>query len=530
MALDGDLGDLISKGLPTGAELTVRHISSTPAPSAALFAAAPGHEPEPTFCESHFLSLSIDSDQHDGAEVIVFGMEVLVYNSAHLTTIFVSKADSTGFLHLLKLPKRVSILRFISHTFLSYLVRTHQRPGVRLVVSLFARAQDQYLFPGSIENSEKHVLDDRGLIKWWCRAIDPILREYEPESASQDSKAPDKAVEAAQASATAYLIVPGSDRFETRNFSFRRRLRQIRKVIRGGLQVIPCIKCAMIRRLRRDDELPENNENEARGSGNGQWRSVKTLDQFWEMMSFRQECSAGRLVGFLWLVINPPGLMSSTTMASQTRGQHKSVADLNNEQLSKISTDTKPSIEASEQAESNEVSPGTPEPGKAASDAPKTFDRPSTSSGDQVQSPLQAVNPFFWPEAGRGHVVLSQENYKEMMDGVLDHFYDKNEIVASTKNFVDQVTCLADQLTWGQKVTGTYIANTHPTDLSSTANTLDGGLVRKRKPQDENSGGSTVDKGATENSNGHEHSISTPSQSAPVTMLNSNLVRKKKKT
>ncbi|KAJ6155741.1 histone H3-K56 acetyltransferase [Penicillium chermesinum] len=538
MALDGDLGDLISKGLPTGAELTVRHISSTPAPSAALFAAAPGHEPEPTFCESHFLSLSIDSDQHDGAEVIVFGMEVLVYNSAHLTTIFVSKADSTGFLHLLKLPKRVSILRFISHTFLSYLVRTHQRPGVRLVVSLFARAQDQYLFPGSIENSEKHVLDDRGLIKWWCRAIDPILREYEPESASQDSKAPDKAVEAAQASATAYLIVPGSDRFETRNF-----FPQTAKTDPQGhprwLASYPLHqmchdpsappRCLVPRLpddpktrflIDLDDELPENNENEARGSGNGQWRSVKTLDQFWEMMSFRQECSAGRLVGFLWLVINPPGLMSSTTMASQTRGQHKSVADLNNEQL----------IEASEQAESNEVSPGTPEPGKAASDAPKTFDRPSTSSGDQVQSPLQAVNPFFWPEAGRGHVVLSQENYKEMMDGVLDHFYDKNEIVASTKNFVDQVTCLADQLTWGQKVTGTYIANTHPTDLSSTANTLDGGLVRKRKPQDENSGGSTVDKGATENSNGHEHSISTPSQSAPVTMLNSNLVRKKKKT
>src|SRR5208282_769802 len=34
----------------------------------------------------------------------------------------------------------------------------------------------------------------------------------------------------------------------------------------------------------------------------GEWRSVKTLDQFWEMMAFRQECSAGRLVGFIWIV------------------------------------------------------------------------------------------------------------------------------------------------------------------------------------------------------------------------------------
>jgi regulator of Ty1 transposition protein 109 len=45
----------------------------------------------------------------------------------------------------------------------------------------------------------------------------------------------------------------------------------------------------------------------------GQWRSVKTLDQFWEMMSYRQECSAGRLVGFLWMVFSP-GKSSDETL------------------------------------------------------------------------------------------------------------------------------------------------------------------------------------------------------------------------
>jgi hypothetical protein len=47
-------------------------------------------------------------------------------------------------------------------------------------------------------------------IKWWCRVLDPILREHEPESALQETKALDQTVEAAKASATAYSMLPGN--------------------------------------------------------------------------------------------------------------------------------------------------------------------------------------------------------------------------------------------------------------------------------------------------------------------------------
>jgi regulator of Ty1 transposition protein 109 len=36
-----------------------------------------------------------------------------------------------------------------------------------LRIHVFARSQDQYLFPGSIDNKGKRVLDDKGLCKWW---------------------------------------------------------------------------------------------------------------------------------------------------------------------------------------------------------------------------------------------------------------------------------------------------------------------------------------------------------------------------
>ncbi|KAJ5688918.1 hypothetical protein N7462_003310 [Penicillium macrosclerotiorum] len=540
MASDGDLGDLLAKALPTGVELTVRHVSSTPAPSTALFAAAPGREPEATFCENHFLTVSIDSPKVNGGEIIVFGMEVLVYNTAHLTTIFVSKADSTGFLHLLKVGQKVSVLRLISNTFLSFLVQTHQRPGVRLVVSLFARAQNQYLFPGSIDNAEKHVLDDRGLIKWWCRAVDPILRDHEPESVSKDSKLMHQGAESAKASATAYLIVPGCDRFETRNFfpltaksDGQDRPRWLSSYPVNQMCHDPSAppRCLIPRLpddpktrflIDLDDELPESAEGQDAPPSTGLWRSVRSLDQFWEMMSFRQECSAGRLVGFLWLVVNPPGLMNSTTMASRIMSAVPS-DKIDNGVHVFTSTDSGDKLPTDAPKLSGEHSAEIPEPQAVT---PPHFDHPPVASSTELQS--NEIIPFYWPEAGRGNVVFNEAEYKKMMDCVLDHFYDESEIVASTKDYIDQVASLADQLTWGKRVVGTRkLENT--TTYSAETNTLDIGLVRKRKKSA--SGGET--KGSNEaiiaQPRGADEIQSTPSQPVAVNVLSAGLVRKKKK-
>lgn len=542
MAPDGDLADLLAKVLPTGAELTVRHVSSTPAPSAALFAAAPGQDPEPTFCESHFLSVSIDSSEHDGAEIIVFGMEVLVYNMAHLTTIFVSKADSTGFLHLLKLQQKVSVLRLVSSTFLSYLARSHQRPGVRLVVSLFARAQDQYLFPGSIENAEKHVLDDRGLIKWWCRAVDPILRENEPESVSKDSKTP-STVEAAKTSATAYLIVPGCDRFETRSF-FPASAKSdpqdrprwlasypVQQMCRDPSAPPRCLvprlpddpKTRFL--IDLDDELPEPVEGKDAPPSTGQWKSVKSLDQFWEMMSFRQECSAGRLVGFLWLVINPPGLMNSTTMASQAGTMTSTVTVSSVDKASKSSATSETAIPVVEGEGHVQAAATSAEP--QSEPATSSKQRPVASS---PEGQLADKVPFHWPEAGRGDVVLSEADYKKMMDGVLDQFYDGAEIVASTKSYIDQVASLADELTWGKRVTGTHSQQDTTNQSVTTNNLLDTGLIRKRKKPESEEGKKDANEAIIAQPSRPDSSDSTTSQPAAVNVLSAGLVRKKKKT
>ncbi|KAL4917975.1 histone acetylation protein-domain-containing protein [Aspergillus aurantiobrunneus] len=447
--VDVDLGDLLAKVLPTDVKVTIRHISSTPTATTALFAASPGEESEPTYCENHFLSASIASaDKDGGAEVIIYGIEVLVYTTAHLTTIFVSKADSTGHLHLLKAAPKSSVLRRITNTFLFFLVHTHQRSGVRLLVSLFARSQNQYLFPGSIENPGKHVLDDRGLIKWWCRALDPILREYEPESGSQEQAK--KHEESVRSSATAYLIVPSCDKFETRGF-FPSTAKSDDKDHPRWLNAYPlrqlCSKPdapprSLVPRfpddpktrflIDLDDELPEG----ASGERSDQWRSVKSLDQFWEMMSFRQECSAGRLVGFLWLVINPPGVVNSNPMLS------------------------------------------------SKAQVPESSDKASVSQPSDQMKPQQTNDgsAFYWPQAARGHAVLSEEDYKTTINFLLEQdFYNEEVSFASTKAFNDKVAALADELWIGQQVVGKNTDEETPVAAqtpSTPANTV---LVRKRK-------------------------------------------------
>ncbi|KAL4895988.1 histone acetylation protein-domain-containing protein [Aspergillus ambiguus] len=491
---DVDLGDLLARVLPTEAKVTIRHVSSAPTPCGALFAAPPGEQAESTFCEDHFLSVSVAPDEPNGSEIIVFGMEVPVYSTTHLTTIFVSKADSTGYLHLLKLPPRASLLRRISSAFLSYLVQTRQRPGVRLVVSLFARAQNQYLFPGSIENPDKHVLDDRGLIKWWCRTLDPILREYEPESGSQEKGAADQAAESAKSSATAFLIVPGCDQFETRGF-FPVTAKSDNKERPRWLNSYPVRqlcdnpnappRCLIPRfpddpktrfLIDLDDELPEQTESGVSTENAGQWRSVKSLEQFWEMMSFRQECSAGRLVGFLWLVINPPGLVNSVQMTS-----------------------------------SRPVPEGVP------SEAPSASQKATDSKA------------FFWPDAGRGHAVLSGEDYKTAINFLLEQDFDNQEsATSSTKAWAEKIASLADQLWVGQQVVGSNASPESAHQPGTTTNLMDSGLIRKRKK-----GSGEGDKGAGSHPGTDAQTVEPEASSAEqsgVNVLQANLIRKKKKT
>lgn len=472
------LGATLATALPQGSQYLLHHVSTPPTKCPAIFAAPPNQEPDETYCESHFLSVSIE---HEKKHIHVFALEVLIYTNSCLTILFVSKADSTGYLRLLSTGRgSASPLKTIATTFLQYLIDVRARKECRLVLSLFARAQNQYLFPGSVENSQKHVLDDRGLIRWWCRVLDPILENQNTSrDQTQDEGAQTNAGNAKR-EAQAYIRVPGYDAYGTKTFFPRDVCKQasINKRWKVGdplleLATSPNLpeRC-MIPRFpddpkarfvdTLDEELPEENQplsqtlsqESIKRVDEGRWRSIRSLEQFWEAMSFRQECSSGRLVGFIWAVFPPPfGIQGNDT--------------------------------ASFSAEESEKRHGD-QPSSATQDAPRTTPQPQDHQSDSLVTELpEETLHYHWPKRGRGEVLLPAKEYNEAGKFLLSLDYtDLAAAIESTSRWIDDTGRKGHVERWGQVVIGEKQAMPilqKVSDHESGTNVLSAGLVRKKK-------------------------------------------------
>ncbi|KAM3418081.1 hypothetical protein BST61_g6286 [Cercospora zeina] len=313
------LRDQLRDALPAGFNCKTRYLHSPPKPCDSLFSSLPGQNPEKTRLASHFLTVSVDATalpQPGKGDVINFAIQVLVYTTKRLTTIFVSKVDSTAYIPRIK----PSPVKTVVTTFLKWLAEKERRkrPDRKIVVSLFARAQSQYLFPGSSDDKGKHVLDDRQLIRWWARVLDPIIPSSETDGAGKEQ----------DPRYQGYLTIPGYAKTELRSFlppntttAEPRWLPGHPLLELGRSRGVPehapprCLlprfpddpKARFISEL--DDEIGVSQDSQLTASPSkvksARWKSVMSLDQFWEQMEFRQECSSGRIVGFLWLVISP---------------------------------------------------------------------------------------------------------------------------------------------------------------------------------------------------------------------------------
>ena len=534
------LEERFAKLLSKGCRFTIHHLSTPPTQCAAIFAAPPGELPEDTYCESHFLSASIDAE---GRQLQVFAIEVLIYTTDHLTTLFVSKADSTGYLHLLKLPKGTpSQLRILSTTFLEYLIEERRRPDRRLVLSLFARAQNQYLFPGSVENSHKHVLDDRGLIKWWCKVVDPVLDIYPNEEGDRVSETNGSTIREPGMRSHGFLRVPGCDTYETRGFLPRsghvkgqRRWSTTDPLLELGKRphlpercLIPRFpddpKARFVEQL--DDELPDEvtppslpltEEALSTRKPAGRWRSVQSLEQFWEMMSFRQECSSGRLVGFLWAMFRPGNLDWSRKSGDPVENTHEHSqsalpAPLDSQYQESARLPPQSSLRSKPApkllSKTPPMSPSDPSP------APT----PVKAKEAAIQARPEETRSYYWPLSSRGELILRQQDYQQVTNLLLRLDYADEDIAAdSTRKWIDDVAQKAGVKHWGYTLIGEFVPPV-TNDAGNCANpaVLDAGLIRKRKH-------------LTNNPDGPSDEPASVNGTPAVNMLSTGLIRKKAK-
>lgn len=531
----------LADALPLNVRFNIHHLSSPPTLCPAIYSVLPDEDPEKTFRESHFLSVTINSADH---QLQVFALEVLIYTTEHLTTLFVSKADSTGYIHHLALPKGTpSPVKTISTIFIAFLIETRRRPDRRLVLSLFARAQDQYLFPGSIENHHKHVLDDRGLVKWWCKVVDPILQRH--PSTDQEPREETELANAFDDSYTArgFLRVPGCDSHEIASF-FPKRFQNpllprkwlpadpLRDLGRSPNLPERCLvprfpddpKARFVDEL--DDELPEpisqNQNSPSKAKHPGRWKSVRSLEQFWEMMAFRQECSSGRLVGFLWGVFTPAGPFRGRDETKRSNGP------LNTSFAVGSHSPLRSSPVAETSFTSTPISP-TPMPKALASLPSVPSSRLKSTRKQRSTGPVTSHEPgtiraqpaktryYYWPPSARGEVVLREKDYQRVNNLLLHLDYSNEEIAAkSTKRWIDDVAVIGRVEKWGHIVDGQKEVDTVTKNVESNVAMLDVGLVRKKKR-------------TAGDVNGSAEPANTYSEEPGVNVLSVGLIRKKAK-
>ncbi|KAK8001045.1 histone acetylation protein-domain-containing protein [Apiospora marii] len=466
-------------------------------------------KPLKTYCEKHFLAVSIEHPEFK-EQLLALALEVYIYTTSFSTLIFVSKADSTGYLNLLKLPQGTpSPIREVTTTFVSYLVSQRRRKHIQFIINLFARAQSQYLFPGSINNGGKHVLDDRGLVRWWCRVLNPLL---EPSSENNTE----------WEQIHGYLIVPGLEPYDTRlllprtqkakdNWSLSDPLERISPYASDpatyGKNIPPRCLIPMYPddpKARFVDELEETTplkQKLTRG-----WPTPKTLDQFWELMSHRQECSSGRLTGFIWLVLDPPSRPSSSaTNQSQTQSdaQSDSTAAAAAATLKHSETDSKATREKKQKKK------------KVVLKGPIVPRQPRIKTHQRVHFPKHTSTAhYYWPEEGRGQVILDDSGYKRAVELLLHlEFGTAKQALASTARWINEVN-VGER--WSLDIVGRRSNPMIPEasgdgTMGSAVNNLSG-MIKRKRPTD------------------GEEASSCPGEAAPVNTLGSGLVRKKPKT
>jgi regulator of Ty1 transposition protein 109 len=563
------LKDLLAEQLPKGVPFAFYHYSTPPSKSPALFSAPPHGKSERTYCESHFLSATIrPKDAQESRlpeELLVLAIEVLIYTTKRLTTIFVSKADSTGYLSELQLPRSQSgsPLKTICGTFVSWLARERQREGKKLVISLFARAQDQYLFPASIDNKNKHVLDDRGLVKWWCKVLDPIVWEYQAEEERkpfQERLAEGESSGTTPQSATTakgYLVIPGYEPYDTLRYvppspvpNTPRRWAAAHPL----LQIAPhpaapprCLvphfpddpKARFLDEL--DEELPDRGEGVIAEGGtpsrsNGMWKSVRTLEQFWELMAFRQECSSGRIVGFIWVVLTPPS--DSIPEEDEDTPSQLSQQSVSDSQESAPTLRKKKSITKKRRMKIDKKTGPIPlilpRIKTSSSNLSSTSNTSSTSTAK-----LPENTPYFtWPASSRGTICFSTKSYNRAHE-VLIHssFATRAATARSTQQFKKEVAVLGGIGEWGWTVVGQKEMEASTASMAPSAVPVTVmGVRKKRKDGDtvtgEANGAQSLDAGLVRKKAKVE---TMPVPSAPaentngVQVLGAGLVRKKPK-
>jgi regulator of Ty1 transposition protein 109 len=345
-----NLRDALLQGLadlPGTREFHIHVLVSAPRKHSNLY---PFAVPRPkTFLQDILILLS-EQPTPDSPRVFVSAIEASLYHvpSASSAVLYVSKVDSTG------QATSPSPTQALVRALLTYYVdpTTRPLPAAHLWVHLFARAQNQYLFPNSVLFPGKRPLTDLQLCAWWKRQLSLVAQAVSARAGHathvrlyhllagfgelEASHALDR-VYASSTSASATSVpwsyghpycqsevpLPCSPigRGETRPhighvipwFEDDPKARFLDEIAyttdAEGVKSPERKRPRTSRTSQRSEEDAESGSDRKEATKTEQTsRALQkvSIEEFWERMSFRQECIAGAVTGFFVMATSSP--------------------------------------------------------------------------------------------------------------------------------------------------------------------------------------------------------------------------------
>lgn len=340
------------ENLPGTRDFHIHVLVSAPRKHTGLF---PYARPRPRVYLQEILVLLSEQESPDAPRLFVTALEVSVYNapSTSCGIVYISKVDSTG-QGIAPSPTPTLVKAFMTY-YADPATRPIQVDTVWL--QLFARAQNQYLFPNSAEFPGKRPLSDVKLCAWWKRIFSqvaeetagrtegtklglyyvlPGLNELEAYNALRSASSSTSLSASVAAQPVVWIYghqysqselplpcLPGKGTLNLGHFipSFdddpkSRFMDEIAFTTEE-----PGVRSPERKRSKTVSEKEDNTERpsdipEKEKEGTKEDKALGELgrvsaDEFWERMSFRQECIAGAVTAFFTLGVHVPPLPDS---------------------------------------------------------------------------------------------------------------------------------------------------------------------------------------------------------------------------
>jgi regulator of Ty1 transposition protein 109 len=262
------------------------------------------------------------------------------------------------------------------------------------------------------------------------------------------------------------------------------------------------------------DELDEETTGSRVFRTTGSWKTVKTLEMFWEMMAFRQECSSGRMTGFVWLVFNgddekketathpdsQTAVLLRTPKANRTINMNVTPTTTPRKLFTKKAAESSAPSEPAADTTAKSKSKNKPKKKKKRSERKKWPSGPikprtpkvKTAQRNYLLDQAESSAYYSWTPAGRGERICSEADYKRIGELLLHlDFSTLDKAAGSTNRWLGEIGMGAD---WGYSITGTreVVLDMKRNEVGAGAtkvNNLTGLVKRKRNVSPSNGDG-----------------------------------------